>query len=168
MIVVNPDERFTLSEVQKHSFFKRDSDIEYPLNPPILCPIVDMKSIPAKSDLDSEVLKSISCLGCFKEEDKLIKMLLKPEKNTEKMIYFLLLDRKDRKPGKKDDEDPLVYGHAAGKTLFSYILGFILMIIMQVYGKCRRHWRVIIITLTILFICSSVNRVYKIVEVFDK
>lgn len=162
MVVVNPDERYTLSEVRRHSFFTRDAD-EFPPEPP-LCPIVAIVDIPSKTDLDPDVVNSMTCLGCFKDEDKLIKMLLKSEKNAEKIIYFLLLDRKRRKPAKKDDESTLIYAHAPGKTLFSYIVGFIVMIIFRIYDRCWNHWRVIIITLTILLIWSSISKVNKIAD----
>ena len=42
-------------------------------------------------------------------------------KNTEKVIYFLLLDRKKRKPAKKDDEECL-FSQSPGKK---YILQFL-------------------------------------------
>lgn len=85
-------------------------------------------------------------------------------KNAEKIIYFLLLDRKRRKPSKKDDENSLLYPHASGKTLFSYIVGFLIMLILRLYGRCWNHWRVIIITLTILILWSSITKVNKISE----
>ncbi len=40
----------------------------------------------------------MTSLGCFKDRDKLISCLLNERHNIEKVIYFLLLDRKIRNP----------------------------------------------------------------------
>ena len=72
----------------------------------------------------------MNSLGCFKDKDKLKQELLKPDHNTgkykfsapffsrpiiqflffiaEKVIYFLLLDRKQRKPSFEDETEVLV------------------------------------------------------------
>ena len=47
----------------------------------------------------------MNSLGCFKDRDKLRGELLKADHNTEKVIYFLLLDRKKRKPSYEDDTE---------------------------------------------------------------
>lgn len=177
MIVVEPEKRYSLAEIQKHSFFTRDAE-DLPPEPPA-CPIVAVADVPCRGDLDDDVVASMTCLGCFKEEDKLVKMLLKSGKNAEKIIYFLLLDRKRRKPSKKDDESSLLYQDtgAAGTTpghtpwfsgttpwtpwtLFSCICSFVYFSL----ARCWHHWRVIIITLTILLLWSSFSKVYKIMN----
>ncbi|XP_023225679.1 serine/threonine kinase SAD-1-like [Centruroides sculpturatus] len=61
--------------------------------------------IPSVDDLDPDVLSSMTSLGCFKEKDKLIQELLSTCHNTEKVIYFLLLDRKRRRPCYEDETD---------------------------------------------------------------
>ena len=63
--------------------------------------------IPTADDLDSDVLANMSSLGCFKDRDKLISNLLSQWHNEEKVIYFLLLDRKLRKPALEDSEAEL-------------------------------------------------------------
>ena len=71
----------------------------------------------------------MNSLGCFKDKEKLKHELLKPDHNTgaaeqsflgsiyllfniryfsEKVIYFLLLDRKQRKPSYEDETEILV------------------------------------------------------------
>ncbi|CAB1323661.1 unnamed protein product, partial [Coregonus sp. 'balchen'] len=45
-------------------------------------------------------------LGCFRDKNKLMKDLLSDEDNQEKMIYFLLLDRKERYPSQEDQNLP--------------------------------------------------------------
>ena len=67
----------------------------------------------------------MNSLGCFKDKEKLKQELLKPDHNTgiypqwfgnnnvtsslaEKVIYFLLLDRKKRKPSYEDETEVLV------------------------------------------------------------
>lgn len=49
-------------------------------------------------------------LGCFKDREKLINELLSTKHNTEKMVYFLLLDRKRRKPAQDDDTEVVLRG----------------------------------------------------------
>lgn len=49
-------------------------------------------------------------LGCFKDREKLIKELLSSKHNTEKMVYFLLLDRKRRKPSQDDETEVVLRG----------------------------------------------------------
>ena len=50
-------------------------------------------------------VQAMNSLGCFKDRDKLRGELLKADHNTEKVIYFLLLDRKKRKPSYEDDTE---------------------------------------------------------------
>lgn len=45
-------------------------------------------------------------LGCFRDKNKLMKDLLSDDENQEKMIYFLLLDRKERYPSQEDQNLP--------------------------------------------------------------
>ena len=69
--------------------------------------------------------QAMNSLGCFKDKEKLKQELLKPDHNTgiypkwfgnnnvtsslaEKVIYFLLLDRKQRKPSHEDETEVLV------------------------------------------------------------
>uniref|UniRef100_A0A6G1S7T7 non-specific serine/threonine protein kinase n=1 Tax=Aceria tosichella TaxID=561515 RepID=A0A6G1S7T7_9ACAR len=69
--------------------------------------VVQTHIIPTADDLDSDVLASMSSLGCFKDKNKLIANLLSAEHNEEKVIYFLLLNRKLRKPALEDNEAEL-------------------------------------------------------------
>ena len=54
-------------------------------------------------EIDLDVLNSMNMLGCFKDKTKLINSLLSQEPNTEKLVYYLLLDRKERKPSYEED-----------------------------------------------------------------
>ncbi|KAJ8956294.1 hypothetical protein NQ318_015030, partial [Aromia moschata] len=58
--------------------------------------------------VDPDVLQAICSLGCFKEKEKLIQHLLSPSHNTEKVIYFLLLERKRRRPACEDETDSML------------------------------------------------------------
>jgi len=129
MIRVNPEERYTLAEVKKHKFFTKNAG-ESPELP--LRPVIQFKDLSIEGDLNEDVINSMTSLGCFRDRQKLIKKLVTTEKNTEKVIYFLLLDRKVRVPAKKDDESSLLYVHTPGKTLFSSIIE----VICKLFLKC--------------------------------
>ncbi|KAK3750916.1 hypothetical protein RRG08_029834 [Elysia crispata] len=47
----------------------------------------------------------MNSLQCFKDKEKLVAELLNAKHNTEKVVYFLLLDRKLRNPSVEDDLD---------------------------------------------------------------
>lgn len=70
--------------------------------------VVQTHIIPSSEDLDADVLANMSSLGCFKDKNKLLANLLSNEHNEEKVIYFLLLNRKLRKPAVEDNEAELV------------------------------------------------------------
>ncbi|KAH9374219.1 hypothetical protein HPB48_013704 [Haemaphysalis longicornis] len=64
--------------------------------------------IPCVDDIDPDVLSNMTSLGCFKDKEKLVKELLCTTHNTEKVIYFLLLDRKRRKPSYEDETEIII------------------------------------------------------------
>uniref|UniRef100_A0A1I8BP20 non-specific serine/threonine protein kinase n=1 Tax=Meloidogyne hapla TaxID=6305 RepID=A0A1I8BP20_MELHA len=47
-------------------------------------------------------------LGCFKDKEKLVAELLSTKHNTEKIVYFLLLDRKRRRPAKEEEPESVL------------------------------------------------------------
>ncbi|XP_050097324.1 serine/threonine-protein kinase BRSK2 isoform X2 [Anopheles aquasalis] len=106
MIEVNPEKRLTLAEINKHPWVTAGGKGELELELPMM-EVVQTHVIPTASAVDTDVLNAICSLGCFKEKDKLIQELLSPHHNTEKVIYFLLLDRKRRRPAIEDEEDVL-------------------------------------------------------------
>lgn len=67
---------------------------------------VQIRSLPSLDDIDPDVLDSMHSLGCFRDRNKLLQDLLSEEENQEKMIYFLLLDRKERYPSHEDEDLP--------------------------------------------------------------
>lgn len=67
--------------------------------------IVQTSVIPSVEDLDPDVLSTMNSLQCFKDKDKLVQELLNSKHNTEKVVYFLLLDRKLRNPSIEDDHE---------------------------------------------------------------
>ncbi|UJR31302.1 hypothetical protein I4U23_018800 [Adineta vaga] len=67
--------------------------------------VVQTTIIPREEDIDSDVFAAMASLGCFKDRQRLIEALLNSKHNTEKVIYFLLLDRKLRQPSQDDTED---------------------------------------------------------------
>ncbi|XP_067135494.1 serine/threonine-protein kinase BRSK2-like isoform X1 [Centruroides vittatus] len=104
MIEVNTEKRLTLAEVTRHPWVTAGSKTELELELPMK-EAVQTHIIPSVDDLDPDVLSSMTSLGCFKEKDKLIQELLSTCHNTEKVIYFLLLDRKRRRPCYEDETD---------------------------------------------------------------
>lgn len=127
MIEVDVDKRITLTEVLRHPWVLGGSgtggssrahnfplatlsgnehsaeaaelDAELPMKQ-----VVQTHIIPSADDLDADVLSNMSSLGCFKDKNKLLSNLLSSEHNEEKVIYFLLLNRKLRKPALEDNE----------------------------------------------------------------
>ncbi|CAB3401032.1 unnamed protein product [Caenorhabditis bovis] len=104
MIEVDPAKRYSLAEVFRHPWVsgasKGDPELELPMSQ-----VVQTHVLPGEDSIDPDVLRHMNCLGCFKDKQKLINELLSPRHNTEKMVYFLLLDRKRRKPAHEDDTE---------------------------------------------------------------
>ncbi|XP_072277812.1 serine/threonine-protein kinase BRSK2 isoform X6 [Pyxicephalus adspersus] len=104
MIEVDPMKRLTLENIQKHSWYiggKNEPEPEQAVPRK-----VQMGSLPSLEDVDPDVLESMHSLGCFRDRNKLLQDLLSEEENQEKMIYFLLLDRKERYPSQEDEDLP--------------------------------------------------------------
>ncbi|XP_044763334.1 serine/threonine-protein kinase BRSK2 [Coccinella septempunctata] len=107
MIEVNPEKRLTLSEINKHAWVTAGGKGELELEQPMM-DVVQTHVLPSIESIDPDVLQAICSLGCFKEKDKLIQHLLSPSHNTEKVIYFLLLERKRKRPACEDDSDSIL------------------------------------------------------------
>ncbi|XP_032805022.1 serine/threonine-protein kinase BRSK2-like isoform X3 [Petromyzon marinus] len=105
MIEVDTNKRLTLEQVQKHSWYlvgaKNEPEPEQPVPRK-----VTLHPIQGVEDIDPDVLESMNSLGCFQDKSKLIQDLLSEEENQEKMVYFLLLDRKERYPSQEDENLP--------------------------------------------------------------
>uniref|UniRef100_A0A672RNH7 Serine/threonine-protein kinase BRSK1-like n=1 Tax=Sinocyclocheilus grahami TaxID=75366 RepID=A0A672RNH7_SINGR len=93
MIEVNPEQRLT--------FICVFLCLELP--PPRR---VSMGRVMSLTELDPDVLDSMYSLGCFRDRVKLAQDLQCEEDNQEKMIYYLLLDRKERYPSHEDEDLP--------------------------------------------------------------
>ncbi|XP_065130185.1 serine/threonine-protein kinase BRSK1 isoform X1 [Paramisgurnus dabryanus] len=111
MIEVNPEKRLTLEEIQKHPWyqfvsfsFRGGRNEPCPEQPPPRR--VCVKRILSLTDLDPDVLESMHSLGCFRDRVKLTRDLQCEEENQEKLIYYLLLDRKERYPSYEDEHLP--------------------------------------------------------------
>ncbi|KAK8742704.1 hypothetical protein OTU49_001630 [Cherax quadricarinatus] len=104
MIEVNPEKRFTLEEINKHPWVVAGGKGELELEKPMM-EVVQTHIIPTKDSIDPDVIRNMASLGCFKDKDKVMLDLLDPCHNTEKVIYFLLLDRKRRKPACEDENE---------------------------------------------------------------
>jgi len=132
MIEVDAEKRITLTEVIRHPWVVGGSSSSLSLRSHNFTPlstlnanefnqtdakeleselpmkqVVQTHIIPSADDLDADVLANMSSLGCFKDKSKLLADLLSPEHNEEKVIYFLLLNRKLRKPALEDNEAEL-------------------------------------------------------------
>uniref|UniRef100_A0A3P9A3B6 Protein kinase domain-containing protein n=1 Tax=Esox lucius TaxID=8010 RepID=A0A3P9A3B6_ESOLU len=104
MIEVDATKRLTLEQIQKHNWYiggKNEPEPEQPVPRKVA-----IRSLPSADDIDPDVLDSMHSLGCFRDKNKLMKDLLSEEDNQEKMIYFLLLDRKERYPSHEDQNLP--------------------------------------------------------------
>ncbi|KAG9511050.1 Serine/threonine kinase SAD-1 [Fragariocoptes setiger] len=139
MIEVDTNKRITLAEVVRHPWVTgatnggsinalhrvvsggnnannkglAELELELPMKE-----VVETHIIPSTEDLDDDVLNNMSSLGCFKDKQKLLAELLSPEHNEEKVIYFLLLDRKLRKPAIEDKDLELAErSSSAGNSL---------------------------------------------------
>ncbi|AWP18407.1 putative serine/threonine-protein kinase BRSK2-like [Scophthalmus maximus] len=104
MIEVNPDKRLTLEAIQKHAWYQSGRNEPCPEQPPPRR--VCVKRIQSLTELDPDVLESMYSLGCFRDRVKLTQDLTSEEENQEKMIYYLLLDRKERYPSCEDEDLP--------------------------------------------------------------
>uniref|UniRef100_A0A665V910 Si:dkey-16p21.7 n=1 Tax=Echeneis naucrates TaxID=173247 RepID=A0A665V910_ECHNA len=104
MIEVNPDKRLTLEAIQKHAWYQSGRNEPCPEQPPPRR--VCLKRILSLTELDPDVLESMYSLGCFRDRVKLTQDLTSEEENQEKMIYYLLLDRKERYPSCEDEDLP--------------------------------------------------------------
>ncbi|XP_020894639.1 serine/threonine-protein kinase BRSK2 isoform X2 [Exaiptasia diaphana] len=102
MIEVDQDKRYTLQQVKRHPFLSSYKE-DLPPDPDII-DIVKIENINAKDEIDPDVLVCMTSLGCFKNKDKLLNNLLKEGKTIEKVVYFLLLERKERVPCNEDTE----------------------------------------------------------------
>ncbi|KAG8180259.1 hypothetical protein JTE90_019540 [Oedothorax gibbosus] len=116
MIEVCPDKRMTLAEVTRHPWVIAGSKSELELELPMK-EAVQTHIIPTVEDLDPDVLSSMTSLGCFKDREKLVQELLNTTHNTEKVVYFLLLDRKRRKPAYEDETEVIIRNRS--ETAFS-------------------------------------------------
>ncbi|XP_060892527.1 serine/threonine-protein kinase BRSK2 isoform X4 [Labrus mixtus] len=104
MIEVDASKRLTLEQIQKHTWYiggKNEPEPEQPVPRKVA-----IRSLPSADDIDPDVLDSMHSLGCFRDKNKLLKDLLSDDDNQEKMIYFLLLDRKERYPSQEDQNLP--------------------------------------------------------------
>uniref|UniRef100_A0A3Q4HCU4 BR serine/threonine kinase 2 n=1 Tax=Neolamprologus brichardi TaxID=32507 RepID=A0A3Q4HCU4_NEOBR len=94
MIEVDPIKRLTVTG-------KNEPEPEQPVPRKVA-----IRTLASVEEIDPDVLESMHSLGCFRDKDKLTKDLLSEEDNQEKMIYFLLLDRKERYPSHEDQNLP--------------------------------------------------------------
>uniref|UniRef100_A0A674PIW2 BR serine/threonine kinase 2 n=1 Tax=Takifugu rubripes TaxID=31033 RepID=A0A674PIW2_TAKRU len=100
MIEVDPTKRLTLEQIQKHTWYlagKNEPEPEQPVPRKVA-----VRTLASAEEIDPDVLESMNSLGCFRDKDKLTSDL----DNQEKMIYFLLLDRKERYPSHEDQNLP--------------------------------------------------------------
>ncbi|XP_034716362.1 serine/threonine-protein kinase BRSK1 isoform X7 [Etheostoma cragini] len=104
MIEVNPEIRLTLEAIQKHAWYLGGRNEPCPEQPPPRR--VCVRRILSLTELDPDVLDSMHSLGCFRDRGKLTRDLQCEEENQEKMIYYLLLDRKERYPSYEDEDLP--------------------------------------------------------------
>lgn len=96
-----------LQEVFKHPWVSGGSKAELELELPMK-QVVQTLILPSEDDIDPDVLSNMTSLGCFKNRDRLVKELLNRHHNNEKVIYFLLLDRKIRRPAVEEETEVII------------------------------------------------------------
>ncbi|CAJ0608836.1 unnamed protein product [Cylicocyclus nassatus] len=110
MIEVDPAKRYSLADVFRHPWVagtaKSEPELELPMSQ-----VVQTHVIPNEESIDPDVFRHMNSLGCFKDKQKLINELLSTRHNTEKMVYFLLLDRKRRRPAQEDETEIVLRGN---------------------------------------------------------
>uniref|UniRef100_G3U4Z1 BR serine/threonine kinase 1 n=1 Tax=Loxodonta africana TaxID=9785 RepID=G3U4Z1_LOXAF len=109
MIEVEPEKRLSVSWAganQKHPWYLGGKHEPDPCLEPAPGRRVAMRSLPSNGELDPDVLESMASLGCFRDRERLHRELRSEEENQEKMIYYLLLDRKERYPSCEDQDLP--------------------------------------------------------------
>uniref|UniRef100_A0A672SL37 BR serine/threonine kinase 2 n=1 Tax=Sinocyclocheilus grahami TaxID=75366 RepID=A0A672SL37_SINGR len=104
MIEVDATKRLTVRVQHRHAHIYRGKNEPEPEQPAPRK--VAIRMLPSTEDIDPDVLESMHSLGCFRDKNKLMKDLLSDDDNQEKMIYFLLLDRKERYPSHEDQNLP--------------------------------------------------------------
>ncbi|XP_062388162.1 serine/threonine-protein kinase BRSK2 [Sardina pilchardus] len=104
MIEKDPEKRLSLEAIQKHAWYQGGRNEPTPEQPPPRR--VCVRRILSLTELDPDVLDSMHSLGCFRDRTKLARDLQCEEINQEKMIYYLLLDRKERYPSYEDEDLP--------------------------------------------------------------
>ncbi|CAF1026790.1 unnamed protein product [Rotaria sordida] len=107
MIEVDPNKRLTNVNRNHHhhsSSSSIGSKTELELELPMV-QVIQTTIIPKEEDVDADVFGAMASLGCFKDRQRLIEALLNSKHNTEKVIYFLLLDRKLRQPSHEDPDE---------------------------------------------------------------
>ncbi|KAI4901949.1 hypothetical protein NFI96_022519, partial [Prochilodus magdalenae] len=105
MIEVDPEKRLTVRTQADHVLGVMAGRNEpCPEQPPPRR--VCVRRILSLTELDPDVLESMHSLGCFRDRVKLTRDLQCEEDNQEKMIYYLLLDRKERYPSYEDEDLP--------------------------------------------------------------
>lgn len=99
MIKVDPTRRITMKQILNHQFLKSHVEIleQLPVQK-----VVKTETISSSDDIDPDVLSCMNSLGCFHDKERLVEKLLREEQNMEKIIYFLLLERKERRPTSAD------------------------------------------------------------------
>ncbi|VDL69556.1 unnamed protein product [Nippostrongylus brasiliensis] len=111
MIEVDPAKRYSLADVFRHPWVagttRNEPELELPM-----AQVVQTHVIPSEESIDPDVFRHMNSLGCFKDKQKLIDELLSTRHNTEKMVYFLLLDRKRRRPAQEDETEIILRGSA--------------------------------------------------------
>ncbi|CAK5093205.1 unnamed protein product [Meloidogyne enterolobii] len=107
MVEVNPTKRISLQDVFKHPWVIGPNKGELELEVP-MAQVVETHVIPNEDSIDPDVFRHMNNLGCFKDKEKLVAELLSTKHNTEKIVYFLLLDRKRRRPAKEEEPESVL------------------------------------------------------------
>ncbi|KAH7718463.1 Protein kinase [Aphelenchoides avenae] len=104
MIEVDPGKRISLQDVFRHPWVSgssngKDVELELPM-----AQVVQTHVVP-EENIDPDVLRHMTNLGCFKDREKLIRELTSAKHNTEKMACT-----KRRRPAQEDETEVVLRG----------------------------------------------------------
>ncbi|KAI3389018.1 hypothetical protein SNEBB_003532 [Seison nebaliae] len=103
MVEIDPKKRYSLADVFNHSWVVAGTKSELELELPMV--EVVPTSIIKEEEIDPDIFLAMQSLGCFKDKQKLLEALCNRKHNTEKVVYFLLLDRKLRNPSADEADE---------------------------------------------------------------
>ncbi|GAA6013986.1 hypothetical protein JCM10207_000196 [Rhodosporidiobolus poonsookiae] len=98
MLIVDPERRITMEEIQRHPWVTRKPPrLIYGLAPPPPPNVAQIaRPVGSRAEIDPEILSNLKTLWQGSGEDEIVQGLLSPEKTWEKVFYCLLYKYRTR------------------------------------------------------------------------